>query len=282
MEGLTENDIHYINKFMPHLYILTPCYGNVCTVNYVSCLMKTVPLLEKWGIGVTVEFCKNDSLVTRARNNLMAKAMANPCTTHILFIDSDITWKVYDIVKLIVSDSPLIGGIYPLKKYNWKKLFIDTENPYNSNVIQQLLSQKKKNELLSSMTDEELIRCSLVDYNVNYINNALHVNNNITQVKHIPTGFMMIQRKTIETMMETQPLTKYKDDVGFLTEQENEFAYALFNCAVVDGRYLSEDWYFCENWTATGGEISVDISINLNHTGNEEFIGSYVTSLLLS
>ena len=57
--------------------------------------MKTKDLFQQLGIELHTEFCKNDSLVSRARNNLVARAMSNPNTTHMLFIDNDITWDIF-------------------------------------------------------------------------------------------------------------------------------------------------------------------------------------------
>ena len=112
----------------------------------------------------------------------------------------------------------------------------------------------------------------------NSLNNK--VEKNITEAKHIPTGFMLIKRNVFESLFEAFPSTKYTDDVNFLTEKENEFAYALFDCGVEEGHYLSEDWMFCHRWTKLGGKIYVDISINLSHTGIEDYNGSLMASLL--
>ena len=54
------------------------------------------------------------------------------------------------------------------------------------------------------------------------------------------------------------PSTKYSDDVGFLTENENKYAYALFDCGVEDGHYLSEDWMFCNRWRKINEDVFVD------------------------
>jgi hypothetical protein len=291
---LTSKDIAYMETNRPHLYILTPCYGNQCTLNYMTCMISTLEALPKWGIEVKVKFCKNDSLITRARNNLLAMAMADQRTTHVMFIDSDISWAPYDIVKLIVSDKALIGGIYPLKRYHWSKMLDGKEriksggdlkgNPdaRTESTIQNIISHKTDSDILSSMTDENIMRCNLVNYNVNYMNSEMTITNNIAAVRHIPTGFMMIQRRTIELMHESSSHAKYIDDVGLLNDAENHFAYALFNCAVEGGHYLSEDWYFCNRWAELGGTVNVDISINLTHTGVEDFVGCYTSSIIIA
>ena len=103
---------------------------------------------------------------------------------------------------------------------------------------------------------------------------------NVAEVKHVPTGFMMIQRNTIEKMMEAYTSTKYTDDVGFLEDHENKYAFALFDCGVEDNHYLSEDWLFCNRWNKIGGSLWIDVSINLSHSGLEDYHGSLLSTLL--
>jgi len=272
----------YLSKNSPVVYLLTPCFASLCYVNYVHCLMTTVKLLRKHGIELVVEFCRNDSLVSRARNNLVARAMADPRMTHIMFIDNDISWDPQDILKLIISDKNLVGGIYPLKNYNWADLLVDRKNPTapNPNVIQQWVQRKNASQFKDIISDENMIQFNLLRYNVNYASNTLNIEKNLAKVKHLATGFMMIKRSVIEKMSKAFPSTKYVDDVNFLRPEENEFAYALFDCGVEEGHYFSEDWLFCHRWTKMGGSIWIDVSIALTHTGIEDYKGCYITSLI--
>jgi hypothetical protein len=271
---------NYVNKNKPKLCILTPCYGGMCMVNYIHCIMTTVELFRQFQFPIQIEFCKNDSLVTRARNNLVARAMSDPTNTHIMFIDSDITWSPIDILKLVLADKPIVGGIYPLKHYDWSKLVTDQKNPYNSNVVQSWISKKNNSQLKDVVNDANVVQHNLLKYNLNFAGAYLTIEKNLAQVKHLATGFMMIQRNTFDKMMSAFPSTKYVDDVNFLQPPENKYAYALFDCGVEDGHYLSEDWMFCHRWTKMGGAIWIDVSINLTHTGMEDYKGSFVTSLI--
>jgi len=264
----------------PVLYILTPCFNGTCYVNYMICLINTIEVFKKFGIELKIEFCKNDSLVSRARNNLIARAMTDPTATHFLFIDNDISWDPIDIIKLLLADKGIIGGIYPLKTYNWSTLLKDPNNPYNTNVVQNLIMKKNGSILKDILTDEAMIQHNMLRYNVNYLANNIQIENNITKVKHLATGFMMIRRDTIEKMMRAFPSTKYIDDVQFLKPEENAMAYALFDCGVEEGHYFSEDWLFCDRWSKMGGDIFIDISINLIHTGIEDYRGSYLASII--
>jgi len=266
----------YVSQNKTKVYILTPCYGSLCFVNYVKCVMATCDMFRSLGIEYSLEFCRNDSLVSRARNNLVAKAMNDPEMTHIIFIDADITWNPTDILKLIVCNKALCGGVYPLKHYYWERL---TANP-EKNFIKDVLERKKKSDFHAHVSDELMIQHNLLRYNINYNNNVLSIENNLAKVRHLATGFMMIKRSTIEKMSQAFPSTKYTDDVGFLQGKENDFAYALFDCGVEDNHYYSEDWLFCHRWTKMGGSIWLDVTINLVHTGNEDFSGSYLSTIM--
>ena len=264
----------FVKTHNPLLYILTPCYGSMCYVNYMVCLTDTIQLLNAHNIPVKVEYCRNDSLVPRARNNLIARAMSNSDMTHVLFIDTDITWKPIDVLKLLLSDKLFIGGVYPLKKLQWDRL-------EETDVINRWKKKKENTPHLASIPTSTFIENHLLNYNLNPLSNgeSNKIENNLIKVRHMATGFMMLSRKTIEYMQTAFPSTKYTDDVGFLKPDENKHAYALFDCAIVNEHYLSEDWLFSERWINMGGDVYADITIDLTHTGIHDFKGSILSKL---
>ena len=115
---------------------------------------------------------------------------------------------------------------------------------------------------------------------LNYLENFINIDQNLTKVRHVATGFLLIQRTVFETMAREHPTTKYVDDVSFLRPEENQYAYALFECGVEEGHYFSEDWGFCSRWNKLNGDVWIDVSIQLNHTGIETFRGTYISSLI--
>lgn len=264
----------YISLKKPHIIFLTPCYNSSMYCTYTESLLQTMFMCKDLGIEATVHFCRNDSLVSRARNNLIAKAMSIPSATHFMFIDADITWNPFDILKLLVADKHIVGGIYPIKNYEWDKAISNPDH------ISSILERKKKSQLNTIYADTTFVKTNMVRYNANYKSNMLEIQNNLTQVRHLATGFMMIQRSVIEVMSKAFPQTKYVDDVNFLSGSENDFAFALFDCGVEDGHYLSEDWMFCQRWAKMGGDVYADITVDLDHTGIETFKGSYISSLM--
>lgn len=261
------------------IMILTPCYNGELTSNYCASMIELTQYLTLMHLRFTVQFV-SDSLVTRSRNNLIARSMGYPdSVTHMLFIDADITFRYHDIVKLLVTNKDVIGGIYPLKKYNWSHL----KQTEDENKIRDLLELKKQNTIFDNMSDEEFIQKRMVRYNLNFLGEKLLVEDSMTEVYHIPTGFMMIKRNVIEKMAKEYPETKYDDNMHYLnTEEERNWSYALFDCAIskTNNTYLSEDWLFCERWRKIGGQVFAHVGIDLDHTGTETFKGSFLTSLV--
>ncbi len=266
----------YISKFKPNLIIMTPCYNSTVFVPYMQSLINTLFMARDYGFACNVVFCRNDSLVSRARNNLVAKAMYNKDATHFLFIDADITWSPVDVIKLLLANKPLVGGIYPIKNYKWDVL--SGQNPQQN--IETIKARYKNSNFANMMSETEFIKTNLLRYNINYVSNVLNIERNLTKVRHLATGFMMIQRSVFENMFKAFPQTKYTDDVSFLEGSENDYAYALFDCGVEEDHYFSEDWMFCHRWSKMGGEIFVDVTINLDHTGNETYKGCYLASVI--
>ena len=264
----------YVSKHSPKLYILTPCYGSVCYANYVMSLMNTISILKQFEIKYQIDFCCSDSLVTRARNNLIARAMSDPEMTHVLFIDADITWNPQDILKLLLANTYIVGGVYPLKKYNWNKFINDP------NVVSKWVDTQQGSDIFQNYSPERFLQHKLLDYNVTHKSSELTIENNLTEVKHIACGFMMIKRETLELLQKAFPSTKYTDDVSFLKGDQQNHAYALFDCGVENGQYLSEDWMFCSRWEKLGGKIFIDITVNLSHTGVEHYHGSFLSSVI--
>ena len=80
---------------------LIPCYGGAVFENFVSFMRNVInPCGNK--LKFTVETMANESLVTRARNNLIAKGMETD-STHPMFIDADIGFDFTDVHKIANS-----------------------------------------------------------------------------------------------------------------------------------------------------------------------------------
>ena len=80
----------------------------------------------------------------------------------------------------------------------------------------------------------------------------------IEEIRRIGTGFLRISREVFEK----------------LKSPENEYVnhgrreWDFFRSGVVDGEWLSEDWFFCEDARAKGFKVMVDTRVQVGHEGN--------------
>ena len=98
-----------------HLHIGIPCYGGMVSEPTMTSFLRFVLLAQQAGLNWSLDTMVNESLVTRARNNLMAKMMTNDKATHFMFIDADIRFQPESILQMMACDKDVIGGLYPKK-----------------------------------------------------------------------------------------------------------------------------------------------------------------------
>lgn len=248
------------NKF----FIATPCYGGQLMEPYFRSVIKLMTFFNGHQIPLAFGTIANESLVTRARNVLLAYFL-NSDYTHLLFIDADIEFQVEDVLKLYAHDKDVVVGAYPKKGVAWDRIRSSLALP-----------DIKDREL----TDREIAAFGS-DYAINFKfadkeRRTVQVENGRIKLHDAGTGFMMIKREAILKLLKAYPELKYNNDVNINNTELKDHFYALFDTMIdpVDKRYLSEDYTFCRRWQEIGGDIWLDPSISLNHYGHFCFQGN--------
>jgi hypothetical protein len=98
-----------------HLHIGIPCYGGMVSEPTMTSFLRFVLLAQQAGLNWSLDTMVNESLITRGRNNLMAKMMTNTAATHFMFIDADIRFQPESILQMLAYEKDVIGGLYPKK-----------------------------------------------------------------------------------------------------------------------------------------------------------------------
>ena len=96
-------------------------------------------------------------------------------------------------------------------------------------------------------------------------NGDLVFDGSLMRVKRVGTGFMLIQRHVIEKMIEAHPEWTYDN------RNTSEQMSAVFDFAIVNGKYVGEDYLFCDRATQMGFTVHIDVDISLPHVGQETF-----------
>lgn len=208
-------------------------------------------LLMQCGIGHEFVSMGNESLITRARNKLAAKFLETTYT-HLLFIDSDIEFNPTDVLAMLSFEKDFIGGAYPLKGLDWKKI-------------------KKAVQLHPDISDEDLEKMG-ASWSAHPFKGASEVIPFAPlEVKELATGFLLLSRKVFEDL---------KDKVSDYDRADNEPEMPLvmrdfFTVGVVNRVYESEDYSFSRRWREQGGTVYLAPWVNLNHQGTYSFKGDF-------
>ena len=231
------------------IYISTPCYDAMMTMQYTLSLLRLTALLESKKIGFVIDFTGNESLIPRARNKALGNFMRSDCT-HLFYIDSDIEFPEQAVIDLLAFDKDVVCGSYPKKGFNWNRFMYSMQH------------EKDSKEALDS-------RGLDYAYNAEYDdNNTIIQQGDFIKVRHASTGFMMIQKGILQKLYDKhEELTIISDE---LSQTDNTLC-GLFCCMIKDKVYLSEDYSFCERVNNIGGEIWINTQHNLNHIGKHIF-----------
>lgn len=101
---------------VPHsIFIASPCYSGDVSCLFASSLLKTCKHLTDNKIPYEVYFSVNDSLVSRARNDLVDKFLKSNCT-HILMVDSDQGWDHTAPYRMLKEGKEVVTGAVPARK----------------------------------------------------------------------------------------------------------------------------------------------------------------------
>jgi hypothetical protein len=246
------------------LFVATPMYGGMNHGLYMKACLDLQGLCFQYGVQIKFSFLFNESLITRARNYLVDEFIHRSECTHMLFLDSDISFNPQDVIALLALDKEVAGGPYPKKAIKWKSVKKAVE---------------KKPDI-----DPQTLEKVTGDYVFNPVKGTAQFSvTEPLEVLELGTGFMMIRREVFAKMTEQYPTIRYKPDhVGQANFDGSRYIHAFFDTVIdtkdsITGggsdRYLSEDYMFCQMWRKMGGSIWLCPWMKTSHIGTYHFQG---------
>ncbi|MCX2561797.1 hypothetical protein OQ252_10370 [Acetobacter farinalis] len=251
---------------MPKIFIATPCFGGVVTQVYMQSVLGCLATAQDYNLSFSLCMMGNDALVCRGRNTLLDQFMNFSDATHILFVDNDIGFAPDAPARLVAAGKDVVAGLYPLKERYWDGLttaqIVRGEAPATAS-LRYTGETEKLHE--TPATGNPLVKAAFAG-----------------------AGFMLITRDAIRRMMAFYPETRYArmevptqsldEMLGCPPERPDEgmgAPHALFDCSIDEETraFMSEDFTFCKRWRTMGGEIWLDTSLLLSHTGSAVFAG---------
>jgi len=239
----------------------TPCYISAVSMNYVTSIFSLTMDSAHLGLNCALHM-HSESLITRGRNNIVRKFLADPTFTHLFWIDSDIEFTPQSVFRLLLAGRDVAAGVYPMKAMNWPA------------------------QGLPEGTTRERFEIQYASYPFNPIEHgALPIAgfvdaDGFVEVAEAPTGFMVIKRDVFIKMMAHYPELNYTPD-GAPGHPEAHLHWLFFDCMLDPDsrRYLSEDYAFCRRWRDMGGKVWCDMNSQLHHLGQHMYRGDLGASL---
>lgn len=216
-----------------HVFIALPAYDFKVSLKLAVALAGFTQLAPQHGIEVSIGSICGCSVVSRARN-LLVRDFLDSNATDLMFIDSDMTFHPDDILRLMAwasrPEKSVVAGVGRTRDSN--RVYFTTLDQDDDNML--------------TMDGMGLVR-----------------------VKHVGTGFMLIRREVLETLVDEHPEWEYLD------VKLNKKLSAVFDFKLENGSYMGEDYLFCNRARKRGFEVWVDPTIKLGHMGVQEYEGNF-------
>jgi hypothetical protein len=251
--------------FKPYtILVATPVHSDV-SMHYAQSLLH----LQKWcfhnKVRIGFQLMKS-SLITQGRNMCVAEFLKKEFT-HLLFIDSDISFNEGAVGRLIEANKDVISIPYPLKDMNWDKGFKMIQEGKIKSVLD--LKNKAFYRYPFKVPDPENIK----------------IQNKVIEVTHSPTGFMMIKREVFEKMIIAYPNLRIDQDQLVNGKIEKLGHMWNFFDTLFDPEkrtYLGEDFAFCKRWRDIGGTCHAWIGDYITHVGEHQYTSRFADELILT
>lgn len=243
------------------IFVATPVHSD-CSIHYTQSLLEFQRYCYEKKIGVTFQLFKS-SLVTQGRNLSVGGFMESK-HTHLLFIDSDIDFEAKSIQAMVDKDKDVISVPYPMKTFNWDKMFANFKDGKIKNPIELAMNG---NTYPMRLPNED----------------NFNIENGCIEVSHSPTGCMLIKRSVIEKMIEKYPEMRISQPTIINGKPvEKPFLYNFFDTMFnpVDHTYMGEDFAFCKRWKDIGGKCHAIIDQLITHVGEHQYSGRFADELI--
>lgn len=248
----------------PYIFLAMPCYSGLLHVDCFKSVLRLSHLCLEQGIRLYIATDGAETLIPRARNFFVARFLSQPEYTHLLFIDSDISFDPESVMHMVRGNKPVVGGCYPKKNLNlhtFRELATSAEN---------------KDAPLEILTSKSLSYAVRFD-----AHKKVDVKDGFMPVEAVATGFMLIARATFERLREVFPEKRYFDDDKGHGEKVAQHFYTFFECTIdpETHRFMSEDYSFCHLCQKIGIPIWADLTARLTHTGTFVYQGAFAATL---
>lgn len=256
------------------IYLATPCYGNMATINYIQSLNSLINMCDMHGILYTISLVGNESLISRARNTMVDGFMNHELQhTDFFFIDADIGFNPKDIITLLLHPEEIVAAACPKKSLRLDRVF-------NAGVASTAQTAEYTMTDLEKMLGDFVLNFGPATGRPDSINLG-----NMLEVRDAGTGLMRIKREVFYKFQEAYPTRWFYKSMELNGHSIPMFEYFQVRCDYDTASenpggypiYLSEDYAFCRDAIKAGMKVHIAPWIKTTHMGSYEFKGDMQT-----
>jgi hypothetical protein len=236
----------------PHrIFVATPVHSDVSIHYFKACLeFQKECFVRK--IAVMFQVMKS-SLVTQGRQLCVSGFMESDCT-HLLFIDSDISFNFKMIERMINYDKDICLVPYPIKGLDFDK--IKKRIKEGCDIDPRVLG----NQYTMSVPDPSSVK----------------VENGFIEVERGPAGCMLIKRSVIDALIKEYPeftINQHTLIDGKLVTRKHMYNFFDTYWNKDDKTYTGEDFYFCKLCKHAGIKMYALVDEYISHHGEFSYTG---------
>jgi hypothetical protein len=242
------------------LFVGTPVHSDV-SIHYFKASLEFQKECYVRKIPVMFQVMKS-SLVTQGRQLCVSAFLSSGCT-HLLFVDSDISFSYKMFEKMVNYDKDITMVPYPIKSIDFQKIKKKMES---GNKLDPMLLG---NQYTMSITDPTNIK----------------MENGFIEVERGPAGFMLIKREAIEKLIKEYPEFTIKQHTlidGKLVERDNMYNFFDTYWDPNEKTYTGEDFYFCKLAKHAGIKMYALVDEYISHFGEFGYTGRLIDEFIVS
>jgi hypothetical protein len=248
---------------MTHVLIATPTAGGVVKTLYATTLFNAAVAVKDagWGVDFQTLDCVH---ISTARNYFANMLLRQPHMTHLVMIDSDMSFDGGVICRMVRCDKPVVAAAYPQRRMDMGAFARAARNPELSPADLAALAMKYP---LQPEVELETRQVRVID--------------GMCRVNHVGMGCAAIRREAFESLIAAEKVLLQPDNSSERIGLEGPFYEFFSEITLEDGRRVSEDFSFCIRWRSMlGNEIWAIVDEPIGHVGDMVYRAPYLNRLL--
>ena len=243
-----------------HIFIGVPTADQTITTGTTKSIYRLTLALQKIGVSTSLFFAESADIIEN--RNILAAYFLETDASHLLFIDSDISFDPQTVGDFIGMKKPIVGSAYPKRKIDLRRFAM---------AYDQLDSIKSPEERFRAAQ----ARASQFPFMAKH---GARVNKGFVLADAIPAGLMLTERRVFTSMIKNKDKAALRQ-LGPTPLWPQGGHYGFFDRVWIPKHkyWLSEDLSFCHRWVqGLGEEIYAYIGPGVTHHGNMGYDANYL------